>query len=325
MKMSERLSDQQTRLPLANLIIGGVNRSATTSVFAYLSEHPQICPSTIKETNYFFPLPEGSALEPIGTYAAYFERNQNKKYRMEASPRYIFGGARIAKTIYRHLGPVRIIFILRDPVTRMVSYFHQRKRSGELPVTMSIDEYAQRALEELPAVLAVNNGKPVDVYRESIFVRGLAQGFYVDYLKEWYEVFPETIHINFFEHVRRNSQAVVEEVCRWLDLDTSVYERVEFTQENRSIEHKDATLFKIASHINERFEPFWRKHKNVKRWVRDIYFRLNEERPVDSPLSQAVRAELERVYAFRNQKLRAMLCQRGYRDFPAWLARSPEA
>jgi Sulfotransferase domain len=262
---------------------------------------------------------EGSALEPIETYAAYFKGGMNKRYRMEASPRYIFGGARIAETIYQYLGPIRIIFVLRDPVTRMVSYFQQMKNSGELPVTMSMDEYAQRALEELPAVLAANNGKPVEVYRESIFTRGLAQGFYVDYLEGWYEVFPESIHINFFEHIRQNSQAAVEEVCRWLGLDTSVYKSTEFTQENRSIEHKNATLLKIASRINDRFEPFWRKHKNVKRWIRDIYFRLNEERSGNTPLSQAVRAELERVYAFRNQKLRLRLCDRGYRNLPAWL------
>jgi hypothetical protein len=322
--MSESPINQQTRLPLANLIIAGVNRSATTSLFTYLSEHPEICPSSIKETNYFLPVLEGNALEPIETYAAYFKGSKNKKYRMEASPRYIFGGVRIAETMYKYLGPIRIIFVLRDPVTRMVSYFHQRKRSGELPVTMSIDEYSQRALKELPAVLAANNGKPIDVYHESIFTRGLVQGFYVDYLKEWYEVFPETIHVNFFEDISRNSQPAVEEVCRWLGLDTSVYKGVEFTRENRTVKHKNATLFQMASRLNDKFEPFWRKHKNVKRWLRDVYLRLNEERSGDTPLSPAVRAELERAYACRNQKLRVTLGQRGYRDLPAWLARSAE-
>ena len=299
--MAESPNHQQTRLPLANLIIAGVNRSATTSLFTYLSEHPQICPSTIKETNYFLPVLMGGALEPIVTYAEYFKHYTNQKYRMEASPRYMFGGARIAETIYRCLGPVGIIFVLRDPVTRMVSYFHQRKRSGELPDTMSIDEYAQRGLEELSAILAVNNGKPIDVYRESIFARGLAQGFYVDYLEEWYRVFPHSIHISFFEDVSRNPKSVVEEVCRRLGLDTLVYESIEFTQENRTV-----------------------KHKNVKRWIRDAYLRVNEERSKDTPLSQAVRAELERAYACRNQKLREMLCQRDYRNLPAWLTRSAE-
>jgi hypothetical protein len=320
-EMSESLTNQQTRLQLANLIIAGVNRAATTSLFTYLSEHPQICPSTIKETNYFLPALDGGVLEPIDNYAAYFKGGNDEKYRMEASPRYIFGHARIAASIYRHLGPIRIIFVLRDPVTRMVSYFQQRKRSGELQPMMSIDEYAQRALKELPGVLAANNGKPIEVYRESIFVRGFAQGLYVDYLEGWYEVFPETIHVSFFEHMGRDSQSAVEDVCSWLGLDPSVYRRLQFTRENRTMEHKSATLFKIASRINDGFEPFWRKHKNVKRWVRNLYLRLNEGRHEDNaPLSQSVRAELERAYALSNQKLRVMLCQKGYRDLPAWLA-----
>lgn len=322
--MVESTNDRQTKLPLANLIIAGVNRSATTSLFTYLSEHPLICPSTIKETNYFLPALSGDALAPIETYAAYFKHGENKNYFMEASPRYIFGGPRIAGAVYRYLGPIRVIFVLRDPVTRMVSYFHNRKRSGELPPAMEVDDYAKRALAELPSALAASNGGPVEVYRESIFLRGLAQGFYADYLKGWYEVFPETIYVTFFEHIRENSRVAVEEVCRWLRLDTSVYGNVEFTQENRSIAHKNDTLFKIADLINERFEPFWRKHGRVKRWVRDLYFQVNGEHFTEPPLSPAVRADLERVYAVRNQELWSMLAGKGYEDFPAWLALSPK-
>jgi hypothetical protein len=241
---------------------------------------------------------------------------------MEASPRYIFGGAKIAKKIYEYLGPIRIIFVLRDPVTRMVSYFYQRKRSRELPASMRIDEYALRALEELPAVLAAYDGKPIDVNRESIFIRGLAQGFYVDYLNEWYEVFPENIHINFFEDISRNPRSAVEDVCRWLGLDISVYASVEFTKENRTAGHRNATLFKIASRINDSFEPFWRKHMNAKRWIRDAYFRVNEERSQNAPLSSSVHVELERAYTSHNEKLRAALCYKGYRNFPSWLAQA---
>jgi hypothetical protein len=317
-------SKQRSPLPLANLIIGGVNRSATTSLFTYLSEHPLICPSTIKETNYFLPALNCDALAPIETYAAYFRHSENRNYLMEASPRYIFGGTRIAGTIYKCLGPIRVIFVLRDPVTRMVSYFHNRKRSGELPATMEVDDYASRALAELPSVLAANNGRPVEVYRESIFLRGLAQGFYGDYLREWYDVFPETIYVTFFEHIRQNSRVAVEEVCRWLGLDTSIFGDIEFTQENRSIAHKNHALFKVANVVNERFEPFWRKHKRVKRWIRDLYFQFNGEHFTDRPLSPAIRAELELAYASYNRELWSMLFEKGYQNFPAWLARSPE-
>ncbi len=34
---------------LPNLIIAGVGKAATTSLFAYLSAHPDICPARVKE------------------------------------------------------------------------------------------------------------------------------------------------------------------------------------------------------------------------------------------------------------------------------------
>jgi hypothetical protein len=313
------------RLQLPNLIIGGVNRSGTTSLFNYLSEHPQICPSTIKETNYFAPVLKGGSLPPIETYAAYFDGAKNSKYHMEASPRYIFGAARIAKTIHEYLGPIRIIFVFRDPVARMLSYFQSMKRIAELPLTMTFDQYTARGLDELPAVLAANSGKPVDVYQGSVFARGIVQGFYVDYLEEWYDVFPQTIHVMFFDHLSQNPRIAVQELCKWLGVDASVYDSFEFTQENRSIRHKNLTLFKIASLINGKFEPFWRKHKDLKRRIRNVYCRINEEQFGNITLSENLRAELQRVYTSPNQRLLSMLSKKGYRNFPVWLARVPNA
>jgi sulfotransferase family protein len=325
---AEKMSESATKLSqliLPNLIIGGVNRSGTTSLFSYLSEHPQICPSKIKETDYFAPVLKGGTLPPIETYAGYFGEGKSSRYRMEASPRYIFGGARIARTIYQYLGPVRIIFVFRNPITRIGSYFQSMKRIGEVPLTMTFDQYALRALAELPAALAADPKRPVDVYRGSVFTRGIIQGFYVDYLEEWYDVFPQTIHISFFEHLTQNPRTAVQELCGWLGVDTSVYDSYEFTQENRSIRHRNQTLFKIASLINGKFEPFWRRHKNLKRWIRDVYCRMNEAQFGDITLSESLRTELERVYASPNQKLLAMLSEKGYRNFPTWLARVPNA
>ena len=322
--MSETAANQ-SRLTLPNLIIGGVNRSGTTSLFSYLSEHPQISPSTIKETDYFAPVLKGNTLPPIETYAAYFDASKNSSYYMEASPRYIFGGARLAKTIYEYLGPVRIVFIFRDPIDRMGSYFQSMKRIKELPLTMTFDQYARRGLAELPATLAAHPKRPVDVYQGSVFTRGIIQGFYADYLAEWYEVFPQTVHVGFFEHLTQNPRAAVQELCSWLGVDTSVYDGFEFTQENRSIRHKNQTFFKIASSINGKFESFWRKHKNLKRWTRDIYCRINEKQFGNITLSEKLRAELERVYTSPNQKLLALLYQKGYQNFPSWISRVPSA
>jgi hypothetical protein len=318
------VNDQQN-LTLPNLIIAGVNRSGTTSLFTYLSEHPQISASTIKETDYFAPLLKGGALQPIETYAAYFEAGKNCKYRMEASPRYIFGGTRIAAEIHRQLGLIRVLFVLRDPVARMISYFQNMQRNGELPISMKFDHYAERAIQEVGDTIPVDYDQPIDVYGKTVFARGLVQGFYADYLRPWYSEFSETVHVSFFEHLTLDPRIAVQQVCIWLGLDPSIYETFDFTQENRSIRHRNFAFFKVASHINQRFEPFWRKHGNLKRRIRRVYCRLNEEHPESSMLSEGVRAELERMYTGPNRKLITLLEQKGYRDFPAWLGRASAA
>ena len=38
-------------------IIAGVNKAGTTSLFVSLSTHPDVAPSSIKETGYFLPRP----------------------------------------------------------------------------------------------------------------------------------------------------------------------------------------------------------------------------------------------------------------------------
>ena len=47
----------EPRLP--NLVIAGVPKAGTTSLFNYLAQHPDICPSDVKETRYFEPLRYG--------------------------------------------------------------------------------------------------------------------------------------------------------------------------------------------------------------------------------------------------------------------------
>jgi hypothetical protein len=42
-------------LKLPNLIIGGVHKAGTTSVFTYLSMHPDVCGSSTKEIGFLCP------------------------------------------------------------------------------------------------------------------------------------------------------------------------------------------------------------------------------------------------------------------------------
>lgn len=71
-----------SRLP--NLIIGGVHNAGTTSLFVYLSKHPEVEASDIKEIGFIMSLRDGESLPPIEKYKSYFSHCKDERYVMEA-------------------------------------------------------------------------------------------------------------------------------------------------------------------------------------------------------------------------------------------------
>ncbi len=133
-----------------NLVIAGVNKAATTSLFMYLSAHPQICASRVKETQYFLPLRYGATnLPPLSEYLIEFDHCNQVSYVMEATAGYYYGGLAVTQTIKNSLGDVKIILSFREPISRLFSYYKFKKSSLELDQSVSFDEYIRRC-EALP-------------------------------------------------------------------------------------------------------------------------------------------------------------------------------
>ncbi|TSA49978.1 MAG: hypothetical protein D4R43_02975, partial [Sphingobacteriales bacterium] len=107
----------------ANLIVAGVSKCGSTSLFSYLAAHSEVCGSNVKETKFFMPLKFGQQLPPLSEYENYFTNYNNEKYRLDATPSYLFGGKKLAQAIRDNLSDVKIIFILRNPVGRSYSWY----------------------------------------------------------------------------------------------------------------------------------------------------------------------------------------------------------
>ena len=69
-------------------IIAGVNKAGTTSLFVSLSTHPDVAPSSIKETRYFLPARYGAPLPPAAEWHAYFADAGDRPVHLEATPSY---------------------------------------------------------------------------------------------------------------------------------------------------------------------------------------------------------------------------------------------
>lgn len=112
---------------LPNLLIIGAPKAGTTSLHHYLHQHPEIFMSPRKELNFFtFPEPP----ESLDDYKRHFL--PSAAVRGEASPSYSqhprFTG--VPERISAVLPDVKLIYVVRDPVERLVSQWADRYSLG---------------------------------------------------------------------------------------------------------------------------------------------------------------------------------------------------
>ena len=93
---------------LPNLLIIGVPKAGTTSIFSYLNLHKDVFGSNPKEPGYFHPLRWGEKLANIAKYEKAFSGYSNQKYAMEATPGYFYGGKKVSDKMKDMLSLIHI-------------------------------------------------------------------------------------------------------------------------------------------------------------------------------------------------------------------------
>lgn len=112
---------------LPNLIVIGAMKSATTSLHSYLNQHPQVHMSKIKEVNFFL---DQNWTKGRNWYRAHF--SEQARIHGETSPNYskkhLFQN--VPSRMYSTLPNAKLVYILRDPVERILSHYVFNLLSG---------------------------------------------------------------------------------------------------------------------------------------------------------------------------------------------------
>ncbi len=112
---------RRRRGALPNLVVVGGLKCGTTSLHHYLNLHPEVEMSRPKELNFFV----AELNWPLGPewYASHF--NGRAPVRGESSPHYTnrprFEG--VAERMHSVLGEARLVYMVRDPIDRMLSHY----------------------------------------------------------------------------------------------------------------------------------------------------------------------------------------------------------
>ena len=184
---------RQRRGALPNLVVIGGLKCGTTSLHHYLNLHPEVEMSRPKELNFFV----AELNWPLGPewYASHF--SGRGPIRGESSPHYTnrprFEG--VAERMRSVLGEARLVYMVRDPIDRMLSHYLHNVGGGYDDRTLS-DAFADR---------------------DSAYVTRSRYFFQLEpYLEEFG---PERIEIVGREELKRDRPATMRRVFAFLGVD----------------------------------------------------------------------------------------------------------
>jgi hypothetical protein len=151
-----------------DLIILGLPKTGTTSLFYMLSKHPEICPSKIKE-----PM---SVVEPAVVPHLYFKEffigiNEDTKVLLDGTPNLFNVEIKQEKLKeilkQKWVNKLKIIYTLRNPIHRMISQMNAMKReTWQVPKSiMWFNEWFDKDKVKEKEALQIISTRFLDSYR----------------------------------------------------------------------------------------------------------------------------------------------------------------
>ncbi len=237
-----------------NFMIVGVARCGTTSLFEYISNHPEIGMPKLKEPKYFssidLDLPQnGIADNTVFTrmiierknYYNLFDRFKGFKAIGEASSDYFYYYKNVIPRIKKELGDIKIIICLRNPIERSFSAYCNLLRDSREKLSFSdaLAHEQQRIDSNWDWMWHYKNGS-----------------IYFPAVKMFIEKFSK-VKIILFDDLTSNPKKICSEVFEFLEVDKK-YSPKEFPKYSFSGKPKN-NLFSLLTTRNNKYIFFIRE------------------------------------------------------------------
>ena len=222
-------------MAMPNLFIPGAAKSGTSSLHEYLSQHPQVYMSKIKEP-HFFARPEFP--KGLDEYKELFAPGSMLAYRGESSTSYMVYPDVIGR-ILAYVENPKFIFILRNPVDRAISHYWWLKGMG----------YESRSLYEAIVFDKQNHVDPVkDLVGNFSRHYYYHMGCYAKWLRPFWEVFGKNaVHITTLEKLHDNPLDAVNAIFSFLGI--AEMDRVGPVEVNKTAILRYPGLYSFLAHL----------------------------------------------------------------------------
>ena len=198
---------------IPDFLIIGAQKSGTSSLFLYLSQHPDILSPCVNKELHYFDL---NFKQSSKWYRAHFPFKKLGKITGEKSPYYIFHPL-VPKRCFEFNPDFRLIALLRDPVKRAYSHYHHEIENRR--ESRAFRQAVQQDMERVDKDHCLLSRSEISYsqvhHRYSYFARGR----YADQFDLWTLLFSrEKIYLETAERFFREPQALCSEIFDFLDL-----------------------------------------------------------------------------------------------------------
>lgn len=292
-------------MPLPNLIIGGAPKCGTSSLYHWLSDHPQACGSLPKETFYLMdeehPLLNSTQnvhSHGLSGYKEFFATCQpNSRIIFEATTHYLYQQTPI--DVLSKFDPhPHVIFVLRDPAEQIYSSFRYTKNNlarmkEDISFATYVDMLEGRSDRKVQEVFHSRR----DAY---VHERHLGYGHYADYLQRWMQTFDTgKIHVLLFEDLVASPLSLMKRVSSLVGITPDFYESYDFPHKNSTRRIRHTYLHRLARICGAKLPDSALKHS-----VKQLYLKLQtrSRAPMVEDDSRALR-RLDTYFADSTQRL----------------------
>ena len=195
--------------PLPNFVLLGVQKSGSTALYDWLSQHPDVFGNPAMKDFPFF-CEDRYYDRGLDWFGRQFRGYHGESVVLHGYVHYLFFGRDVAERLISYRPSLKALILLRDPVERAFSGWLQARKTGN----EDIDVFEE-------ALQADREGRLTRV-RDRANRSYLSHGLYSHQIEEYLQYFPaEQLKIELFDSIRDDPGRICRDVFSFMGVDTT--------------------------------------------------------------------------------------------------------
>ncbi|GAA4847755.1 sulfotransferase domain-containing protein [Algivirga pacifica] len=277
---------------LIDLMIVGTQKSGTTSLKNYLSEHPDIITHPQEEFAYFTD--DRSYEKGIDLAYRDYGIKGTKEQKIVTKNVTMMLKEEAVKRLCEHNPACHLVVLLREPVQRAYSSY-----------TMAVsDGWMEKPFEAIFIALEKHHRGEYDI----MFNQFIRLGYYHEQIEMLYRYFPkEQVHVYLFEDLKNSPQNVINPILELLYLEEVESVNVNKVH-NKTTQNRSRALSKVIHWLKRENNPL---KQTIKKILPGTLFTtlgqkveaVNKSEVRFPKMEQSIAVELKKHYQSHNERL----------------------